>query len=175
MSIIVEISLRKKTCFKNPHSPSCIGLIITNTAKNFQNSTVIETCLSDFHKMLLTVLKIFYKKQRTDIFRYRNYRNFDNELFMNDVEKSISRVHCHNQFLDFETFKKKVDFILEKHGPLKYTMLELTKHLLQIIMANTKKYLQSDRVRGVQYWSYLCSVFNLCTLLLNNNNKKINI
>ena len=34
-------------------------------------------------------------------------------------------------------------------------------------MANTKKYLQSDWVRAVQYWPYLYSVFNICTLLLN--------
>ena len=93
------------------HSPSCIDLIITNRPKSFQNSVVIETCLSDFHKMSLTVSKIFYKNQRPNIVRYRNYRNFDNERFMNDVEK--------NQFLEFETFKKKVDCIFEKHAFLK--------------------------------------------------------
>ena len=36
--------------------------------------------------------------------------------------------------------------------------------------ANTRKYLQYDWVRGVQHWPYLYSVFNICTLLLNNNN-----
>ena len=33
-------------------------------------------------------------------------------------------------------------------------------------MVNTKKYLQSDWVRAVQYWPYLYSVFNIYTLLL---------
>ena len=47
-------------------------------------------------------------------------------------------------------------------------------HIIYIFIANTKKYLQSDWLRGVQYWPYLYSVFNICTLLLNNN-KKINI
>ena len=37
-----------KTWFKNQHS-HC--LIVTNSPKSFQNFTVIETCLSDFHKM----------------------------------------------------------------------------------------------------------------------------
>ena len=32
-----------------------------------------------------------------------------------------------------------------------------------------KKYLQSDRLRGVQYQPYLYSVFNICTLTLLNN------
>ena len=44
-----------KTCFKNPNNPSCIGLLITNRPKRFQNSMAIETGLSDFHKMCITV------------------------------------------------------------------------------------------------------------------------
>ena len=45
-----------------------------------------------------------------------------------------------------------------------------------VIIANTKKHLQSDWLRGVQYWLYLYSVFNICTLLLNKRkNKKYNI
>ena len=38
-----------------------------------------------------------------------------------------------------------------------------------IFIANTKKYLQSHWLRGVQYWPYLYSVFNICTLLLKQN------
>ena len=38
---------------------------------------------------------------------------------------------------------------------------------LKNIITNTKKYLQSDWLRGVQHWPYLYSVFNICTLLLN--------
>ena len=38
---------------------------------------------------------------------------------MNDVEKSMLQEYCQNQFLEFETFKKKVDCILEKHAPSK--------------------------------------------------------
>ena len=105
--------IKEKTCFKNPHSPSCIDLIITNRPKNFQNSTVIKTCLSDFHKIPSTVLRIFCKTQRPNTVRYRNYHNFVNEFFMNDVKKSISPEYCQNQFLHFETFKRKVNSILE--------------------------------------------------------------
>ena len=53
--------IKEKTCFKNPQNPSCIDLILTNRSKSFQNSMVIETGLSDFHKMSLTVMKVFYK------------------------------------------------------------------------------------------------------------------
>ena len=33
-----------------------------------------------------------------------------------------------------------------------------------IIIANSKKYLQFDWLRGVQYWPYLYFVLNTCTL-----------
>ena len=39
------------------------------------------------------------------------------------------------------------------------------------VIANTKKYLQSDWPRGVQYWPYLYSVFNICALLLKKIKK----
>ena len=39
------------------------------------------------------------------------------------------------------------------------------------LISNTKKYLQSDWVRGVQYYPYLYSVFNIYTLLLNKENQ----
>ena len=40
-------------------------------------------------------------------------------------------------------------------------------HIIYIFIANTKKYLQSDWLRGVQYWPDLYSVFNICTFSLN--------
>ena len=43
---------------------------------------------------------------------------------------------------------------------------------LLFIIANTKKYLQSDWLRGVQYWPHFYSVFNICTLWLRKKTKK---
>ena len=68
--------IKDNTCFKNVQNLSCIDLIITNRPKFFQNSVVIETGLSDFHKMPLTVMKVFYEKQKPNIIKYRDYRSF---------------------------------------------------------------------------------------------------
>ena len=54
--------INKPTCYKNPDKPTCIDLILTNCPGSFQNSCVIETGLSDFHKMIVTVMKTFYQK-----------------------------------------------------------------------------------------------------------------
>ena len=101
---------------KNPDNPSSIDLFITNRPACFNGSMSIETGLSDFHKMTISVMKIFYKKQKPNIIRYRNYKNFNNELFINDVEELTSK---YNEPLKFELFKNIVDKILEKHAPMK--------------------------------------------------------
>ena len=67
--------IKEPTCYKNPQNPSCIDLILANTANsphNFKNSCVIVTGLSDFHMMTLTVMKI-YEKLKPRIVNYRDY------------------------------------------------------------------------------------------------------
>ena len=46
-----------KICFKNPVNPRCIDLFLTNSVQSFQNTSIFATGISDFHKMILTVLK----------------------------------------------------------------------------------------------------------------------
>ena len=76
---------KEATCLKNVHNPSCIDLILTNIPLSFQNTNVIETGLSDFHKLTLAVMKSTFQKQVPKIFHYRNYKRFDNTLFQYDV------------------------------------------------------------------------------------------
>ena len=50
-------SLKKDpTCYKNIDNPSWIDLLLTNSAKTFESTCTIETGLSDFHKLVVTVL-----------------------------------------------------------------------------------------------------------------------
>ena len=85
-----ENLIKDNTYFKNPEKPSCIDFIITNRPKSFQNSVTLQTGLSDIHKMTLTVMKVFYKKQKPTIMTYRSYTNFSDEVFMADVQNRIS-------------------------------------------------------------------------------------
>ena len=68
------------TCFTNPDKPSCIDLLLTNFPKSFLKSQTLETGLSDFHKLTLTVFKIHYKKQRPLIVTYRDYKTSQMEV-----------------------------------------------------------------------------------------------
>ena len=49
--------IKQPTCYKNPVKPSCIDLMLTNIPRMFQSTCVIETGLSDFDLMIVTVLR----------------------------------------------------------------------------------------------------------------------
>ena len=51
------------TYYKNPLKPPCINLFLTSCLCSFQDTLVIETRPSDFHKINITVLKMFFSKQ----------------------------------------------------------------------------------------------------------------
>ena len=96
--------INKATCYKNPNNPSCIDLLLTNFLKYFQNSSVIETGLSDFHKMVVTVMKTNFRKLEPKIINYRNYRYFSNDRFREKVTSELSKVVLENSDKGFNKF-----------------------------------------------------------------------
>ena len=98
--------------------PSRIDLLITNIPKSFQNSITLETGLSDFHKTTLTVMKVFYKKQKPTIITYCSYKKFSNEVFMVDFQNRISQVTSENNDLEFDIFKAVLNQAIQKHAPI---------------------------------------------------------
>ena len=83
------------TCYKNSNKLSCIDLTLSNHPRSIQNSYVIETGLSDFHRMVLTVMKISYQKLSPKIIKYRDYRYFSNDRFRESLFQGISRINMH--------------------------------------------------------------------------------
>ena len=71
--------IKDATYYKNPENPSCIDLILTNSPNIFQNLRVIETDLSDSHKMTAIVMKTTFEKLKLNIIHYRDYRKCSNE------------------------------------------------------------------------------------------------
>ena len=141
--------IKDKTCFKNPTKPTCIDLIITNRPKCFQDSVVIETGLSDFHKMGATVMKMYYTKQKPSIVRYRKFKNFCNDSFIKDIELLLSKL-CNQQNVPLKIVKESVNITLVKHAPLKKRYVRtnqspfMNKKLSKEIMKNEKVTLEQQ-------------------------------
>ena len=71
------------TCFKNVNKLSCIDLLLTNNSKCFENCLTLETGLSDFHKLIATIMKTKQVRLPPKIVNYRHYKNFDTEVLKN--------------------------------------------------------------------------------------------
>ena len=101
----------------NTDNPSCIDLILINKLLYFQTTTVIETGISDFHKLTITTLKSSFIKQEPKMFNYRNFKRFNNENFRNDLLYEIGMKGFHNiSCEEFETLFMKT---LNNHAPMK--------------------------------------------------------
>ena len=62
--------ISKPICWKNPSKLTCIDLFLTNRSKFFENTNVTETGLSDFHKMVVTIMKpTFHKLKQTKSYK----------------------------------------------------------------------------------------------------------
>ena len=116
--------INKPTCYKNPDRPSCTDLILTNCPRSFQTSCVIETGLSDFHKMVVTVMKTTYRKLEPRIVHYRDFKYFCNNSFRESLQKAISqnlRVGCDEIY---ESFAASCNKISDNHALLKKEVCE---------------------------------------------------
>ena len=69
--------------------------------------------------MTLTVIIVFYKKQKTNIVMYRIYKHFSNEAFIFAVKNSIIQTTSEWSELEFDRFKAAVDKTIQRHAPIK--------------------------------------------------------
>ena len=130
--------VKQKTCFKNRDNPSCIDLIITNSPRSFQDSSVFETGLSAFHKLITTVLKQYFPKTKSKIVYYRDYRNFRNGEFRAELDNEILKHDITN--IEYQYFLNIFIELLKEHAPMKIKYLRvnqgkfMTKGLPKAIM-----------------------------------------
>ena len=101
--------IKDPACFKNTYKPSCIDLLLTYQTnklltnfgkKPFLKSQTLETGWTDFHKSTLTVIKIHYKKQKSLVVTYRDYKNFSNGTLRREVLSAMER-YSNISFFDF--------------------------------------------------------------------------
>ena len=107
--------IREKTCFKNPTNPSCIDSMIIKRPKSFQNSMVIETGLFDFHKMYITLIKMYFSRQKP-IINYRKFKDFNNNSFIKDLQILLTK-SFNEEAISFQALRELVNLTLEKQAP----------------------------------------------------------
>ena len=116
----LETQNKEPSSFKKYMSPSCIDLFLTNCRKSFESTLTIETGLSDFHKLMVTALKVKHEKIHLKIIQYRDYESCDSTWFFetkNDffvtknVNKAIMlRTKLRNQFSKKRTLEARTKY-----------------------------------------------------------------
>ena len=109
--------VNKPTCFKTIDHPNCIDLILTNKTRYFQNTSVLETGLSDFHRLTVTIMNTSFQKQVPKIINYRTYKHFDNNEFRKELLEELSEYNLHN--IVCTEFENAFMRTLNKHAPHK--------------------------------------------------------
>ena len=134
--------VKEPTCFKNFVKPSCIDLFLTNCTRSFQDTQVVETGLSDFHKMIITVLKVFFPKQKHETVFYRNYKKFEKSHFRDKIENELLKHDINN--IELDIFHNILLSALNECAPLKQKHIRannggfVTKELRKEIMKRTR-------------------------------------
>ena len=123
--------IKQPACCKNPDNTTCIDLILTNIRRTFQIICTIETGISDFHLMTLTIMRKTFKKQRPRIINYRSFKHFSNEEFRKSLIDSLSNQIYVNNDDGFNRFCKiSIDTLNSFLLLLKVHLLEPIKYLL---------------------------------------------
>ena len=119
INIKIKSIVKEETCFKSISSPSCTHLLLTNDGLSFQITKTVSTGFSDFHKLVLTVLKTSIVKNKPRETQYINYKYFDSRNFNRDLKEEFSREYIDSCSKFGEMFLK----VLNRHAPLKKKML----------------------------------------------------
>ena len=114
--------IKEPTCYKNPDNPSSIDLTLKNSPRIFQGSCVMETGLSDFHRMTVTIMTAIFPRLPPKIRTSRNYNKFYNLNFRETLVKELSLTNAWNN--DISNFIDICMRSLEKHVTLNSFMTE---------------------------------------------------
>ena len=167
--------IKKPTCFKNPDNLKCIGLILTNRQKLFQNFNIIETGLSDFNKLTVTVLKSYFKKLKPNELVYCDFKKFSNQQFRTELVKELNKNNFgENQFELLQTISLG---LFNKLAPLKKKTLRnnkssfTTKEVGKAIMTRSRLRNKFLKIKSQECKQAYNKQRNLCVTMVRKAKK----
>ena len=168
--------VRDPTYFKNILNPSSIDVILTNCKKSFQDTTTIETGLSDHHKMVVTTLLAKIQKKEPQVILYRSYKHFDEFSFRTSLRNSLNRLMNENS--TYKDFKEIYMKVLNIHAPQKKKIVRgnsapfMNKILSKAFMHRAKLKNRYNRDPTGENKNLFKRQRNYCVSLLRREKKK---
>ena len=162
------------TCVKSSVG-SLIDVMLTNKPRSFHHTSLIETGLSDCHKLMLSLFKAFFKQIPVKTIEYRNYNKFSPEAFLQKLDQELNKGIIYNSHdKQYDLFSDIFRTILDDHAPLKTKVIRgnqakfMTKELSKSIMNRSR--FKNRYLKWPSHENFLAykKVKNLC----NSLNKK---
>ena len=138
-----------KTCFTKRRQSS-IDIILTNRPTFFQATSVFETGLSDCHCLVATTLKAHVPRLKPKQIKYRSYKNFQADAFLNDVRDLDIQPHENDPDHFYCSLTSRFRALVDKHAPLK----------TKILRGNTAPFMNKDLQKAIYIRSNLKKKFN---------------
>ena len=160
----LESLIISPACFKSV-TPTCIDLILGNHKQYFMKSQTLMTGISDFHALTLTITRNIFCKGNPKTNFYRNFKNFDSEMFESELSYSLQSF----QSLDYTRFSNVFLLSLSKYAAIKKKILRanlspfMTKTLRKAIMLRSQLKNKFIKSRNNEDWSNYKKQRNFCT------------
>ena len=146
--------VKENTCFKSLENPTCIDLFVTNSYQSFQKTSAVSTGLSDFHKMIVTILKTTFPKVKPKVIQYRDYSKFNENNFRRDLKNKMRAKSIRN----FQSFDLIFEEVLNALAPCKK----------KVVRANHKPYVTKNMRKAIMKRSFLENKFHNCQTVENS-------
>ena len=141
--------VHSETCFMK-NTKSIIDLILTNKPLHFQKTHVVETGLSDYHKMISTFFKACSSKLKTKVIYYRSYKKFNESDFLCSLNKANFDFFKNDPNQNYNLLTDKFLGLANKHAPLKKKFVRGNNALFMNREFQKEIYVRS-RLRN-KYW-----------------------
>ena len=107
------------TCVKTTNRTS-IDVLLTNKSRCFHRTATLETGVSDCHELILTLSKAYFKKLPPKNIEYRNYKNFNGNNFLHELDQELSKGSIYKEkHHQYDVFTNIFRMALDKHVPIK--------------------------------------------------------
>ena len=132
MSLLLEISIQKDsknylsdlcdifsllnlisevTCVKSSVG-SLIDVMLTNRPRRFHYTSLIDTGMSDCHKLILSLFRAFFKRIPAKTIEYRNYSKFSLEAFLHELDQELNKGIIYNSMICLQIFSEQFQIIM---------------------------------------------------------------
>ena len=118
--------------------------MLTNSVCSFQNPYALETGLSDFHKMTVTVLKSYLKKRQPKMISYRDFGKFSNNYFRTQILRDFLTLHLSSDSPSLDLYVDICIRALDIYNPRKKKYLRannspfINKAISKVVMDCTR-------------------------------------